>query len=99
MFIVDTLTHRLKRGCETMAYPKGPPPPLPERHGGALRVDAAKCPEGCHDCVNACPSGAITQSTSKGISLDLGRCLFCAECVEACPHGAITQTADHRMAA
>ena len=47
MFVIDTLTHRLKRGCETMAYPKGPAPPLPDRHGGALKVDAAKCADGC----------------------------------------------------
>ncbi len=98
MFIIDTLTHRLKRGCETMAYPKGPPPALPDRHGGTLRVDAAKCPADCHECLAVCPTEAITQPTAKGISLDLGRCLFCAECVEACPHGVITQTGDHRMA-
>jgi Ni,Fe-hydrogenase III small subunit len=32
------------------------------------------------------------------VTLDLGRCLFCAECVKACPADAITQTGDHRMA-
>ena len=46
MFIHDTLIHRLKRGCETMAYPHGPAPALPDRHGGALQVDAAKCVDG-----------------------------------------------------
>ena len=99
MFVIDTLAHRLKRGCETMAYPKGPPPALPDRHGGALRVEAAKCPEGCQECIPVCPTEAITQRSGQGISLDLGRCLFCAACVEACPHGAITQTGDYRMAA
>jgi Ni,Fe-hydrogenase III small subunit/ferredoxin len=99
MFALDTLTHRLKRGCETMAYPKGPPPALPDRHGGSLRVDATKCPDGCRECVDVCPTSAITPRPGEGITLDLGRCLFCAECVEACPHGAITQTGDHRMAA
>jgi len=98
MFVFDTLAHRLKRGCETMAYPKGPPPALPDRHGGGLRVDAAKCPEGCDECVSVCPTRAITPTPGRGISLDLGRCLFCAECVEACPHRVITQTGDHRMA-
>jgi Ni,Fe-hydrogenase III small subunit/ferredoxin len=98
MFVLDTITHRLKRGCETMAYPKGPAPVLPDRHGGALRVDAAKCPDGCSECVSVCPTQAITPRAGKGISLDLGRCLFCAECVAACPNGAITQTGDHRMA-
>lgn len=98
MYALDTITHRLRHGCETMDYPKGPPPPLPDRHGGALRVDAAKCPDGCGECLPVCPTEAITQPASKGIALDLGRCLFCAACVEACPHGAITQTGDYRMA-
>ena len=99
MFVVETLTQRLRRGCATMAYPEGPPPALPDRHGGALRVDAAKCPEGCAECVPVCPTQAIAPADGGGIALDLGRCLFCSACVEACPHGAITRTGDHRMAA
>jgi Ni,Fe-hydrogenase III small subunit/formate hydrogenlyase subunit 6/NADH:ubiquinone oxidoreductase subunit I len=98
MFLFDTLTHRLKRGRETMLFPDGPPPPLPDRHGGALRVEGAKCVDGCGACQQVCPSDAISFQPGKGIRLDLGRCLFCAECVEACPHGAISQTGDYRMA-
>ncbi|MHB8838323.1 MAG: NADH-quinone oxidoreductase subunit B family protein [Gemmatimonadaceae bacterium] len=98
MFVVDTLLHRLKRGCETMAYPDGPAPALPERHGGALRVEGARCAEGCAACVGACPTDAITRPIGQPVALDLGRCVFCAACVEACPTGAITQTSDHRMA-
>jgi len=98
MFILDTITHRLKRGCETMAYPHGPAPARPDRHGGALRVDAAKCADGCDACVPVCPTGAIVRSTGLPVALDLGRCIFCAECVAACPTKAITQTGDHRMA-
>jgi Ni,Fe-hydrogenase III small subunit/ferredoxin len=98
MFVLDTLTHRLKRGCETMAYPHGPAPALPDRHGGALKVDAAKCVDGCRACVPVCPTRAITRDPDKPVALDLGRCIFCAACVEVCPQGAITQTGDHRMA-
>jgi len=98
MFVVDTLTHRLKRGCETMAYPRGPAPALPDRHGGALRVDGAKCAEGCEACLPVCPTEAVARPAGRPVALDLGRCLFCAACVEACPAGAIVQTGDHRMA-
>jgi Ni,Fe-hydrogenase III small subunit/ferredoxin len=98
MFIHDTLRHRLRRGCETMAYPQGPPPPLPDRHGGALKLDAAKCAEGCAACVQVCPTAAITRPAGKVTVLDLGRCVFCAACIESCPQDAITQTGDHRMA-
>jgi len=81
-----------------MTYPKGPAPALPDRHGGALRVDAAKCANGCQDCVPVCPTEAITRSAGRPVALDLGRCIFCAACVDACPSEAITQTGDHRMA-
>ncbi|MFA5189230.1 MAG: 4Fe-4S dicluster domain-containing protein [Verrucomicrobiia bacterium] len=98
MFVQDTLLNRLKRGCETMAYPKGAAPALPDRHGGALRVDAARCDAKCGACVTVCPTEAIARPAGKPVALDLGRCIFCAECVTVCPTKAITRTGDHRMA-
>lgn len=98
MFVLDVLTNRLKRGCETMAYPKGPAPALPDRHGGALRVEASKCAAGCAACLPVCPTRAITRPAGQPVALDLGRCLFCSACVEACPQKAISQTGNHRMA-
>lgn len=98
MFVFDTLLHRLKHGCETMAYPHGPAPALPDRHGGALRVDATKCADACSACVPVCPTQAIARPAGQPVALDLGRCIFCAECVAVCPTHAITQTGDHRMA-
>lgn len=98
MPVLNILTHRLKRGCETMAYPAGPAPRLPDRHGGALRVDSTKCPEGCAACAAVCPTEAIARGPGRPVALDLGRCLFCAACVETCPTQAIAQTGDHRMA-
>ena len=98
MFIHDTILHRLKSGCQTMAYPQGPPPPLPDRHGGALKVNSSKCADGCSACLPVCPTEAITRAPGKPVSLDLGRCVFCAACVAVCPQKAITHTDDHRMA-
>ena len=98
MFAFDTIVHRLKQGCETMDYPNGPTPALPDRHGGALRVDAAKCVEECSACVLVCPTQAIEKASGKPVTLDLGKCIFCAECVKTCPTHARTQTGDHRMA-
>lgn len=98
MFVIDSILHRLRRGRETMTFPAGSPPALPNRHGGALRVQAAKCAENCAACVPVCPTQAITRLPGKSVSLDLGQCLFCGACVAACQTGAITQTHDHRLA-
>jgi Ni,Fe-hydrogenase III small subunit/ferredoxin len=98
MFIHETIMHRLQHGCQTMAYPDGPPPALPDRHGGALRVEPAKCAEGCTACVPVCPTQAITRTPGKPVALDLGKCIFCAACIEACPTKAITQTGKPAMA-
>jgi len=97
MFALDAILHRLRHGCRTIAYPDAPAPALPDRHGGALRLDRAKCPDGCHECLPVCPTRAI-HANAGPVTLDLAKCIFCAACVEACPHGAITQTGDYRMA-
>ena len=76
MFVIDTIAHRLKHGCQTMAYPDGPAPALPDRHGGALRVEAAKCADGCSACVPVCPTQAITRPGGKPVALDLGAAFF-----------------------
>lgn len=98
MFAHQTILHRLRHGSQTMAYPEAPAPALPDRHGGALRVDAAKCGENCSACVPVCPTQAIERPSGKTVVLDLGRCIFCAACVESCPNRAIVHTNDHRMA-
>ncbi len=99
MIAIDSILHRARQGRQTMAYPDGPAPALPDRHGGALRVDSSKCTDGCKACVEVCPTHAVTRPLEKAVSLDLGRCIFCAACVETCPAKAITQTGDHRLAA
>lgn len=88
---------RLQQGHRTMKYPDGPAPPMPDRFRGRPVIDASRCPDGCRDCADVCPTGAI--ALEGGIRLDLGRCLFCTDCVNACPEGAIAYTGDHRLAA
>jgi len=98
MSILENIRYRLRHGRATMAYPAGPAPALPDRHGGALRVDTVKCQAGCEECMDVCPTVAITRTPGGPVALDLGRCVFCDACVAACPAGAITLTNDHRMA-
>ena len=95
--MIPILLSRLHQGHRTMAYPKELPA-LPERFRGRPEIDASRCPEGCRDCAEACPTEAIIVNGGRPV-LDLGRCLFCPDCVEACPEGAIRFTGDHRLAA
>jgi Ni,Fe-hydrogenase III small subunit/NAD-dependent dihydropyrimidine dehydrogenase PreA subunit len=99
---------RWKQGHRTIPYPSQEPT-MPDRFRGLPVVDASKCPQGCRDCAEACPTRAITideEARAPGgerfrpgaWSLDLGRCLFCTDCMEACPDGAIRYSQDYRLA-
>ena len=77
-----------------MNYPKSVPP-LPERFRGLPLIDPSKCAANCKRCLEVCPTNALT----KGLRIDLGRCLFCNQCLRACPHGAISFSCEHRLAA
>ncbi len=87
---------RMLQGHRTLRFPP-PEDALPEGFRARPSLDATKCRDGCRECADACPTGAIT--AGPGLTLDLGRCLFCNECVNACPTGAIRFTPDYRMAA
>jgi len=87
---------RLQQGHRTIAYPDGPPPPLPARFRGKPVLDRTRCPDGCRVCEDLCPVDAIDLSDQG--TIDLGRCLFCTDCLTGCPVGAITYSADFRLA-
>jgi Ni,Fe-hydrogenase III small subunit/ferredoxin len=95
--MIHIIRERLRQGRRTISYPKGDPPPLPDRFRGLPVLDESLCPEGCRACIEACPTAAIARD-DRGLRLDLGRCLFCTDCSEACPEGGIRYTQDHRLA-
>src|SRR5258705_4847349 len=72
-------------------------PTLSRRSRGRPALDPSRCADGCRECIDACPTGAI--SSDGALALDMGRCLFCTDCIEACPEGAIAYTADYKLAA
>ena len=92
----DLIMARLQQGHRTSAYP-AQEPTLPDRLRGLPVVDSARCPQGCRDCADACPTDAISFG-DKGLRLDLGGCLFCTDCMEACPEDAIHYTQEYRLA-
>jgi Ni,Fe-hydrogenase III small subunit/NAD-dependent dihydropyrimidine dehydrogenase PreA subunit len=101
----SVILERLRQGHRTSRYPLELPV-MPDRFRGRPELDATKCPEGCRECVEACPTDAVfappdTSNAPAGeqkLQIDLGRCLFCTECVESCPEGAIRYTQDYRLA-
>ena len=94
--MLKVILARQQQGHRTMRYPDGPPPEMPDRYRGRPTIDAAKCPEGCRDCAEACPTGAV--AVTDKVRIDLGRCLFCTDCVDACPQQAIAYSNDYRLA-
>ncbi len=95
--MLKVLMTRLKQKYRTSDYPRVEPE-LPERFRGRPEFDARACPPSCRECEKACPTGAIVRAEG-GLTIDLGRCLFCTVCTEACPHRVMRFTRDYRLSA
>ena len=57
------------------------------------------CPAHCRECIDACPTDALSLSPGSRLTMDLGRCVFCGDCTAACPPDLLSFSRDHRMAA
>ncbi|MBI2858184.1 MAG: 4Fe-4S binding protein [Chloroflexi bacterium] len=51
-------------------------------------VNSGKC-EGCGDCVELCPTGAVALIAGKASIVKPENCDYCADCEEFCPRSAI----------
>ena len=91
------LSERWQQKYRTLVYPDAPAPTPPETFRGMPIIDRGKCPGGCRECADACPTDAIETDGGTSFKLDLGRCLFCTDCQDACPEGAIRYTQDIRL--
>ena len=96
MTIIDILRARRQQGYRTIQFPPKDAR-LSDRFRGLPQLSPERCTPDCHSCREACPTDAI--SSTAGLSIDLGRCLFCTDCVQACPAQAIAFTQNYRLAA
>jgi Ni,Fe-hydrogenase III small subunit/formate hydrogenlyase subunit 6/NADH:ubiquinone oxidoreductase subunit I len=96
--VFDMIRNRLRRGIETLAFPRGPAPDFPERFRGRPTRDPDRCPEDCRTCRGRAPSALLVRGPDGRTALDVGACLFSPEEAEACPAGAIAYSRDYRMA-
>jgi len=91
----------LKAGKATTAWPRADGDDGQAGVLGMPRYDPARCQSGCRECVDVCPSGALSLAqvpapTPAGvpIGIDYGRCVVCQLCTEVCPEGALTPSGD-----
>jgi Ni,Fe-hydrogenase III small subunit/ferredoxin len=94
--MLEAFRARIEQGERTIGFPMAAPT-LPEGFRGLPVLAPERCVNGCRECVEACPTGAITAAPS--LQVDLGRCLFCTDCIDACPTDAIRFTPGYRLSA
>lgn len=95
--MIKALLARLQQKHRTISFPGGTPV-LPDRFRGRPVIDSSKCAAGCKLCVENCPTGAL-QKGKTTLTIDLGKCLFCAQCEKNCSHGAVKFSSEYRLAA
>ncbi|HBC86958.1 MAG TPA: hydrogenase [Lentisphaeria bacterium] len=94
--MLNEIRARIKQGYRTAPFPSKEMK-LPERYLGVPIIEKKKCGESdCRNCVKSCPLSCISK-TDKGITIDLGICIFCGDCARACPSGGITFSRHYAM--
>lgn len=76
----------LFRSRQTISDERRRPHP---RFKGKLHYDEDKCVK-AHECIRACPTGAISLREDGKIEVDHEKCIRCGECVKVCPTKALT---------
>jgi uncharacterized protein (DUF362 family)/ferredoxin len=61
-------------------------------------IAAEKCPSQCEECIQVCPSGALSRGTRTPV-LDSSKCMLCCACKEVCEHGALELRPDEKVVA
>jgi Ni,Fe-hydrogenase III small subunit/Pyruvate/2-oxoacid:ferredoxin oxidoreductase delta subunit len=94
--MLNVILSRFRQGHRTIVFPSETPA-MPDRFRGRPVINREKCPKGCRDCVEACPTDALLPDDG-GFKIDLGRCLFCTDCAAVCASGAVEYSKDYRLA-
>lgn len=63
--MLNIINQRIKQGYRTIAFPAGDMPALPQRYRGLPVIDTKKCPQGCAQCAEVCPTDAISFGDGK----------------------------------
>ncbi len=93
------LDKTFRAGTVTTGYPKTAPK-LPDASRGAPAFDLAEWRD-ARPAAEACPSGAISvkdADSSRSVTVDYGKCIFCGECAAASDDPAVRITPKFELA-
>ena len=52
---------------------------------GTVKINQKKCPDGCKDCLDACPVNATYLDQKGKVDVEEKFCVFCGACLNFCP--------------
>lgn len=97
------------RASQGTQYIPDPRQANPVGFRGRPIIAADACEQGCHACVDVCPTQAITLGAATGdtanaapfasVAIDLGRCVVCGDCEPVCPSRKLSFDNQFKLAA